>query len=161
MAFENVDVKKLKSAITSCKNAINYTSSNELINKISSNDVWRTGARDNVKKALKKLTNERYKELEKQLEKCVKVANYIEEYKKLQSENKTLQNNIDKLETQLYETKTYTETYTDENGVKKEIEKTKKEKNYSVQWKINSLENDIKSNKNQMNSLVSKVSSLT
>ena len=161
MAFENVDVKRLKSAINSCKSAINYNTSTELINSISSNDVWRTGARDNVKKALKKLTNERYKELEKKLENSLKVANYIEEYKTLQAENKTLQNNINKLEGQLYETKTYTETYTDSNGEKHEIEKTKTEKNYNVQRKINSLEADIRSNNNQMQSLVNKVSNLT
>lgn len=160
MAFENVDVARLKNAINSCKNAVNYSTSVELISNISSNDVWKTGARDNLKKSLKKLTNERYKKLESELNNSLKVANYIEKYKQLQSNNRLLQSNINRLEEQLYVTKTYTESYVDSNGTKQEITKTKREKNYNVQWEINSLESRIRSNNNQMNSLVNKVSNL-
>ena len=35
MAFENVDVSSLRNALTQCKNSINHSTTDELINNIS------------------------------------------------------------------------------------------------------------------------------
>ena len=64
MAFENVDVSSLRNALTQCKNSINHSTTNELMNNISNTSVWQASDQANLKKALTKLENERYKNLE-------------------------------------------------------------------------------------------------
>ena len=59
MAFENVNVSSLKSALTQCKNSINHSMSDELINNISNTSVWQTSAQINLKNALTNFKNER------------------------------------------------------------------------------------------------------
>ena len=54
MAFENVDVSSLRNALTQCKNSINHSTTNELMNNISNTSVWQASAQANLKKALTK-----------------------------------------------------------------------------------------------------------
>lgn len=91
MAFENINVISLKNAINSCINSINYNSSKEIINKISGSDIWNTESKKNFERALTKLINIRYLELENKLKNYLKIADKIEEYQKLSSVNASTQ----------------------------------------------------------------------
>ena len=51
MAFENVDVARLKKALIECKNSINYKTSEDLINSISNDSVWISSSQKNLKDA--------------------------------------------------------------------------------------------------------------
>ena len=97
MAFENVSVVSLKSAINSCKQSINYSVTNELISNISSGNVWNFSAKNNLKNALNILCNTRYKDLIACLDKCSTVATYIEQYKEKELEIKGYQSQISNL----------------------------------------------------------------
>lgn len=160
MAFENVDVRSLKSAINSCKNSLNYNNSLDNINSISSNSVWQTDSRDTLRKALVKLTNERYEDLEDKLNDYLSIAGIIERYKDLEDDNERMRNKITSLKPKLYYTKRYTVTYTDANGDKQTKVRTKRVKDYAVEKQINSLEQQIKENEKEMKVLENRVSSL-
>lgn len=101
MAFENVDVNSLKSALTSCKNSINYTKTNQLIGAISSPSIWQGQAQNNLKQALVKLRDVRYKELENKLNSYISVVSMIEQYKNLENQNVQYASEIKSLQTQM------------------------------------------------------------
>lgn len=83
MAFKNVNVSSLKQSISSCKDAIDYSTTKYIINNLSSN-VWEAESRNTLKNALNKLIDTRYKELEDYLNKCSEVIRLIEQYKEVE-----------------------------------------------------------------------------
>ena len=151
MAFEDVDTSSLRNALKACKESIDYTSTNELISDISENNVWQTGSKDVLGKALQKLKNKRYKELEDKINNYLSLVTDIETYQSLASKNKSLESQYSSLSSKLY----YTETYTDSSGAT--ITETKKDS--SVQSQMNSIRSQINSNKEEMKRLENKVSS--
>ena len=151
MAFEYVDTSSLRNALTACKESIDYKSTNKLISDISKNNVWQTESKDVLSKALQKLKDKRYKELEDKINNYLSLVTYIEKYQSLASENKSLENEYSSLSSKLY----YTETYTDSNG--STITETKKD--LSVQSQMNSIRSQINKNKDEMKTLENKVSS--
>ncbi len=155
MAFESVDVISLKNSIRACREAINYDTSSGLIGSISNNNVWECASRDNLKKALETLVNNRYKELEKQLDSALAVANLIGEYKNLEQDNIDYKKRISSLKNDLYRNEEKTTKDADGND-KTTTEKVKDE---SVEQKINSFENRIEVNKDAMEAIVNKVAS--
>ena len=62
MAFENIDVGKLRSALNECKSSLNYSTSKSLAGSIANSSIWQSSAQGNLKNALSKLIDERYKE---------------------------------------------------------------------------------------------------
>lgn len=151
MAFEDVDTSSLRNALTACKESINYESTNKLISDISENNVWQTGSKDVLSKALQKLKNKRYKELEDKINNYLSLVTDIETYQSLASKNESLESQYSSLSSKLY----YTETYTDSSGAT--ITETKKDS--SVQAQMNSIRSQINSNKEEMKRLENKVSS--
>lgn len=151
MAFEYVNTSSLRNALTECKNKINYNKTKELISDISKNNVWQTGSKDVLSKALQKLKDKRYKELEDKINNYLSLVTYIEKYQSLASENKSLESQYSSLSSKLY----YTETYTDSNGAT--ITETKKDSN--VQSQMNNIRSQINKNKDEMEKLENKVSS--
>lgn len=125
MAFENINVISLKNAINSCINSINYNSSKEIINKISGSDIWNTESKKNFERALTKLINIRYLELENKLKNYLKIADKIEEYQKLSSVNASTQIELANIMNELNELTNETEiaTLNDQvSNLKKEID---------------------------------------
>ena len=59
MALEEVDTNSLRNAITSCKNAINYSSEKQILNNISNEKNWKSASCNNLKTALTKLIETR------------------------------------------------------------------------------------------------------
>ena len=117
MAFENVSVVSLKSAINSCKQSINYSVTSELISNISSGNVWNFSAKDNLKGALNTLCNTRYKDLIACLDKCSNVASYIEQYKEKELEITGYQAQISNLTAKMsYSSSGDSSTYTISSG---------------------------------------------
>ena len=156
MAFENVDVTSLRNALTSCKNSINYNTSKELIDSVSSS-VWQTSSQKKLNKSLKALTNTRYKELENKLNDYIEAVSYIEQYKSYENENKTLQNKYNSLNNSLYKNEQYTVTSTDANGNEVTETRVRTVKDTGVESSMNSISNQINSNKSEMNTLKNKV----
>lgn len=144
MAFENVNVTSLRNSLNQCKNAINHSTTDGLISSVSNASVWQSSAQSNLKNALSKLTNTRYKELENKLSNYQNTVNFIEKYQGLQSENKSKQQEIDYL--------TYYKLY------KTNSQTGKKEKDANVDAKISKLRKQINYNKSEMNSLINRVS---
>lgn len=125
MAFENINVISLKNAINSCMNSINYNSSKEILNKISGSDIWNTESKKNFERALTKLINIRYLELENKLKNYLKIADKIEEYQKLSSVNASSQIELTNIMNELNELTNETEiaTLNDQvSNLKKEID---------------------------------------
>lgn len=102
MAFENIDVGKLRSALNECKSSLNYSASKSLVGSIANSSIWQSSAQGNLKNALSKLTDERYKELEDKIDSYLGVASLIEKYKDLEKKNNNLQSEIDNLYKNLY-----------------------------------------------------------
>lgn len=160
MAFEQVSVSSLNSAINACENSINYNNTLNNISNISDNNVWNASSRDNLKNALNILVNERYKELEEKLNVCKQVAALIGEYKQIEQKILELENEIDRLQDDLYKEKEYTVTKKDANGNEIKETKTKKVKDHAVESRINSLEQEIANYKQKLIEIESKVASL-
>lgn len=102
MAFENIDVGKLRSALNECKSSLNYSASKSLVGSIANSSIWQSSAQGNLKNALSKLTDERYKELEDKIDSYLGVTSLIEKYKDLEKKNNNLQSEIDNLYKNLY-----------------------------------------------------------
>lgn len=90
MAFENVDVDSLKSAIISCKNSIKHGTSEELKTKIMNSSIWQCDSKEKLENALMMLTDTRYKDLERKLDEYLEAANHIEKYKNYEQTNRKL-----------------------------------------------------------------------
>lgn len=160
MAFEQVSVSSLNSAISACENSINYNNTLNNISNISDNRVWNSLSRDNLKKGLNMLVNERYKELENKLNVCKQVAALIAQYKQIEGQILQLEDEINRLQDELYKEKEYTVTKKDANGNEIRETKTKKVKDYAVEARINSLEEEIANYKQKLIEIESKVASL-
>lgn len=137
MAFENVNVTSLKKALSLCEESINYNTSKTIINNISNPNIWQSDQQPILKEAMEKLINIRYGNLKKKLEDYQIIANYIEEYQKL---NEQIQN------------------YTKEcNSLKKEINDDNKR---TMQNKIENLQNKIENNESRMEIIIRKIKEL-
>jgi len=158
MAFESVNVSSLRSALMQCKNSINHSTTNNLISSISNPNVWQSSSQTNLKNALTKLENERYKDLENKIDSYLVVVSYIERYKNLQSENSSLENQYNSLSHRLYYTETYTTTSTDSEGNVHTHYHQRTVKNYHVESQMHNIRNRINQNKNEMSCLESRVS---
>lgn len=157
MAFENVNVDSLRNALNSCKNAINHSISENLIENIEESSYWVSSAKHNLNKSLNTLTNERYKSLEQLIDKYLEVTNYIGEYKQLEQENKELSQQYNNLSSRLYYTEYYTETSTDVEGNTISITKSRSVKDYGVEGQMININQKIIENKEKMENLNTKV----
>lgn len=158
MAFESVSVPSLRSALTQCKNTLNHSKTDELINNISNTSVWQTTAQPNLKKALTKLKDERYKELESKISSYFTIASYIERYQFLQKENERLESEYASLSARLYYEETYTSTSTASDGTRTTSTYTRMVKDLAVEAAMASIRRQIEENKQEMEEIVVKVS---
>ena len=109
MAFENINTELLKNALNNCINSINYSSSKQILDDIQGNNIWVCASRDNFKKALEKLINVRYKELESKLKQYCTLVDQIEKYKQVLDNNATLQAQLQALDVEDSESTTLDE----------------------------------------------------
>lgn len=158
MAFENVDVSSLRNALTQCKNSINHSTTDELMNNISNASVWQTSAQTNLKNALTKFGNERYKNLEDKINSYFTIVSYIEKYQNLQKENVSLENQYSSLSNRLYYTETYTTTSTASDGTVSTETHTRRVKDRWVESQMSNVRKKINDNKEEMENLKNRVS---
>lgn len=158
MAFENVNVTSLRNAINSCKKSLDKTTIQEITNNISNSNVWTSDAQSNLKNALNKLSNTRYKALEDKLNEYLKIADYIEEYQILNSSNSSLLSKSNSLSKRLYYTESYFVDEVDEEGNTIQKECTRTVKDYSIQRQLNSIQTQINDNKDTMEKLKNNIS---
>lgn len=92
--FDDVDVGSLKNAINSCKNAINYKTTQRLISDIASSSIWNAGCKSNLQTAMQKIIT-RNKEIKNMLTGYLSVASLIGEYQTLEKEEKELEADCD------------------------------------------------------------------
>lgn len=158
MAFESVDVASLRSALTQCKNTIDHSTTDGLINSVSNTSVWQTSAQPNLKNALVKIKEERYRDLESKINGYFAIASYIERYQTLQKENEMLEEKYASLSTRLYYTETYTTTSIESDGTTSTTTHTRQVKDKAVETEMNEIQNKINKNKEEMEELEEKVS---
>lgn len=158
MAFENVDVSSLRNALIQCKNSINYSTINELLNNISNVSIWQTSAQVNLKNALTKLANERYKNLEYKINSYFDIVSYIEKYQNLQNENVSLESQYSSLSDRLYYTETYTTTSRTIDGKVLTEQHSRRVKDGWIESQMYSVRNEINNNKEEMENLKNRVS---
>lgn len=91
MAFENVNVLRARSALTSLKNSLNTTKEQTIYSSICNENNWMTLASEPLKKALKQLLDVRYQELSNLIDTYQKIVDYIEEYRDLETEIQELE----------------------------------------------------------------------
>lgn len=157
MAFESVNVASLRNALTQCKNTIDHSTTDGLINSVSNTSVWQTLAQPNLKNALVKIKEERYRDLESKINEYFAIASYIESYQTLQKENEMLEEKYVSLSTRLYYTETYTTTNTESDGTTSTTH-TRQVKDKAVETEMNEILKKINKNKEEMEELEEKVS---
>lgn len=159
MAFENVNVASLKSNLEACKNYINNSISEELPANIMNADIWYSDARGTLKNALDRL-NSLYDALENRINHYLSVANQIEQYQNLVSENQKLESEYSNLESKLWYQEKYTITnYNSETETYEYEEATRTVKDTNVENKMYSVRNEINSNNTTMESLKNSINS--
>lgn len=158
MAFEDVDVSSLRNALTQCKNSINHSTTDELTNNITNASVWQTSAQTNLKNALTKFENERYKDLENKINGYFNIVSYIEKYQNLQKENVSLENQYSSLSNRLYYTETYTTTSTTSDGTVLTETHSRRVKDRKVETQMSNVRKKINDNKEEMENLKNRVS---
>lgn len=151
MALENVSVSSLRSAITSCKDAINYSNDVQVLNSISNTAIWKCDSSSTLKTAINKLINKRYKKLEEKLDSYSKIVSYIEEYQELHSENQSFELKQSELDRKISSNK-----YIMNDDNRERLEREER----IMQNEIYSLHKKISNNVDQMNTIKSKISDL-
>lgn len=154
MAFESINVSKLKSSIIACKKALNHSKTTMLIDDLSNSNVWQSDSQIILKRSLERLNNETYKKLEEKLDSYLTAVSYIEQYKNLAEENKNLQVEYSKLKVNLYHFDQGSERNQVEMLVIDNMEKT------IVKRQIDVVLSKINENSNQMEILKNKVINL-
>lgn len=157
MAYEQVDVTRLRDAIISCQNSLNNNTTKDLAGRLGDNNVWQADAKKNLKTALEKLSGSRYDALKKKLDTYLNVVGNIREYQNLQEENKELEQQCNNLKKDLYYTEYYTDYSKNKKGETVSTRKSRQTKNYSVENRINDAKQKIESNKYRMSKLQSNI----
>ena len=150
MAFENVNVASLRSAITSCKNSINYNNSLNCLEFFSDNNSWNTKSKNKLNIAMNNLINESYNNLEETLEQFLKLADLISKYKMKELMIESSEKRILELEPRLYYEDSFPVTTTDEYGNVIVGTETRTVKNNDVEAQISNLKYEINSAKQEM-----------
>lgn len=158
MAFENVNVESLRNALYACKNSISYNNSINIINSVSSGNIWKAESSNHLRKALTTLTNERYRQLEAQINSYLSVTNLISEYKQLEADNRRMEAELPRLRGRLYHRVSYPVIYYDAEGKPYERWESEEVIDHGVEREINYTENKIRENNNRMRSLERQVS---
>ena len=112
----------------------------------------------NLKNALTKFGNERYKNLEDKINSYFTVVSYIEKYQNLQKENVSLENQYSSLSNRLYYTETYTTTSTASDGTVSTETHTRRVKDRWVESQMSNVRKKINDNKEEMENLKNRVS---
>jgi len=150
MAFENVNVSSLRSALDTAKNDLvnSDQESLNLITTLADNGNWQANAKGTLKEALEKLTGERYVELRDKIDSYYQIVDYITEYKDLEKANNDLRNSLTSLNNRLWvdeETEVDGETFTTQVI------------DHNVQNQINIANDTLTANLNRMDELVTLV----
>ncbi len=148
MALEDVNTNSLRNAITSCKNTINYSADKQVLNSISNEKVWKCDSSNNLKTALSKLIEIRYKNLESKLDSYYKIVSYIEDYQELYKENEKYESQSRELSNKINNSRT---NMTDKN--KESILRSER----TMKNKLNNLKTNISHNKQQMSYIEQKI----
>ena len=142
MAFEEVNVVMLKNSVNNALSMINYNNSKEIIDGITNNDVWNNKSRDNFKRALNKLVNEKYSKLEKKLNSLLLVADKIEEYQELSRLNVESQEKLNEISKLLNDNQLGELENSENLKMNEELNKNILENETKMEVIINTINND-------------------
>ena len=156
MAFENVNSHSLKQSLQSCKNTLQQSQVQSLLDDVASENGWICDSKKELVQALNKLVNTRYKELENRLNEYISVANKIDEYQELEQENRTLSSRLTSLNSKLYYIEYYKEKQ-EVNGEEVYVTNSRWQKDINVQNQMSQIEEKINQNKKQMNNLKAQI----
>lgn len=159
MAYEEIDVMRLKNALITFKNSIDYSTSSNLLNSISNYSVWKSLSQTNLINSINKLINVRYYELNNEIDRYLQIVSKIEYYKSLQESNYSLESEYSNLSKNLYSTETYYQGYSLSKGKKAPKKLTRQVIDKNVEYQMNEINNRINENVELMNELTYKISS--
>lgn len=108
MAYENVDVIKLRNSINELINAINYSYTENVLQSIANDGIWNSKSRNALKRRLNSLINEDYNNLKSKLETYKQIPDLIGKYKSLETENRQYQSKINELKSKMESSKSFT-----------------------------------------------------
>ena len=91
MAYENIDVNKLKTALSTINN-INNSKIDNLVQRMDS-EQWQSPVRSRFQTALSNISKQ-YASLKKDIDTYKEIANYIEKYKHAKSDYDRLNDNV-------------------------------------------------------------------
>ena len=91
MAYENIDVNKLKTALSTINN-INNSKIDNLVQRMDS-EQWQSPVRSRLQTALSNISKQ-YASLKKDIDTYKEIANYIEKYKHAKSDYDSLNDNV-------------------------------------------------------------------
>jgi len=114
--FSSVNVSSLRNALNQCKNSINHSSTDSLIDLVSSGNLIQASFKDTLKLGLLKLKNTRYDLLEKEIDKYLSLVDRIEIYKNKEKENLELDAEYSRISPNLYYTEERTRNVYDDDG---------------------------------------------
>lgn len=86
MAYENVSVTSARSAINSCLDTLNCSKSEAILSGLDVSTYWNASSRSTFSKAIDLLINTKYSNLKAYLNKCLTNIDNIENYKEVQSD---------------------------------------------------------------------------
>lgn len=157
MAFENIDVSSLKSALNSCKNSLNNNISRELKTNVMNSDIWHCDSRKNLKGSLDRLEG-LYGDLNGKIDQYLSLANEIEKYKNLVATNNDLNNQYNDLSGRLWKKEKFENHYYEvSTGTWEPFMDTRKVKDINVENQMNNIKNQIEDNKISMQSISNNV----
>ena len=137
MAFENVNVNNIRSALNRCKLSIDYETMDLLLNNLSNNDSWNSASKQNLVKAINTLKSSRFKYLEHQINTYLQVLNQMDNYQEKAKENDYLRNQCEQLNKRMY-------IKDDQNG---------RTINYEIKGRINDINARIANNNDALNKI--------
>lgn len=137
MAFENVNVNNIRSALNKCKLSIDYGSIDLLLNNLNNNKDWNSASKQNLINAINSLKNNRFRQLEHQINTYLTVLDQMDSYQEKARETEYLKNQCEQLNKRMY-------VKDDNNG---------RSIDYEVKGKINEINARIANNNDALNKM--------
>lgn len=97
MAFERVDVVRLRTALNNCVSSLSKQEEQQITNSCVNAQVWQSTSRDHWKQAMEQLTNVDYVAIEEELKKGFRVADLIEKYQQYQESVREMEERVERL----------------------------------------------------------------
>lgn len=143
MAYESVNVSSLRSSLNKIKEISQNKKGLASVRSSIKSGSWSGNTRTRIKDAIEK-TDSYYVEINKYIEKCLKAADYIEEYKELDKEEGSYQSKVNSTKNKINSSKEDDDTSSLKSDLNKYNDQMSRigSRKSSLKEKINNLINN-------------------